>query len=329
MRTRTSRCRHGRIGAALAVAAAVAVLLSGCGGSSIGGGLLVEQVDPVDLSDETYTLGGKNSAEHQVLCEMAVAVLISVSAEVENRCGLGDAQTNRDALARGDIDLYWENTGTAWSSFLSQQPIQGSSPQYRALQQLDLAENKIVWLEPTWFNPTDAFAVNQERAQQLGLTSLSNMAEYFRSGRPGALCIESEYQNSDFGLAGLQQKYDFQVPPERLRILPGDGIYQATADGRECLFGQVTGGDLRTAELGLTMLRDDEKYHPPYNAAIAIRQEAYDRNPEIARAFTPVVRRITDDVIAELTRLMSVEGRSAAEVAQSWLRSRGFIVGGE
>ena len=333
MRARTSLCRRsqrrrGRIGAALAASAAAAVLLSGCG-SSIGGGLLVEQVDPVDLAGQTYTLGGKNSAEHQVLCEMAAATLISVGAEVENRCNLGDAQANRDALVRGDIDLYWENTGTAWATFLSQPPIQGPSPQYRALQQRDLAENRIVWLEPTWFNGTDAFAVNQERAKQLGLKSLSNMAEYFRSGQPGALCIVSEYQSRDLGLSGLQQKYDFQVPPERLRVLPRDDIYQATADGRDCLFGQVTGGDPRTTGLGLTLLRDDEKYHPPYNAAIAIRQEAYDRNSDIARAFTPIVRRITDDVIAELTHQMSVEGRSAAEAAQGWLRSRGFIVGGE
>ncbi|MGH3914085.1 MAG: glycine betaine ABC transporter substrate-binding protein [Pseudonocardiaceae bacterium] len=329
MRTRTSRYRRGRTGVVLVVAVAVAVLVGGCGGSSIGGGLLVEQVNPVELEDQTYTVGGKNSPEHQVLCEMAVAALISVGAEVENRCALGDAQANRNALVGGDIDLYWENTGTAWASFLNQRPVQGPSPQYRALQERDLAENRIVWLEPTWFNGTDAIAVNQEQAQQLGLTSLSNMAEYIRSGQPGTLCLDSDYQNGDFGLSGLQQTYDFAVSSERLRVLPGEAIYQATADGRDCLFGLVTGGDARTAALGLTVLRDDRKYHPPYNAAIAIRQEAFDRNPEIARAFTPIVRKITDEVIADLTRLMSAEQRSAPEVAQSWLRSRGFIVGGE
>lgn len=329
MRTRTSRFLRGRAGAALAAAATAAVLVGGCGGSSIGGGMLVEQVNPVDLGDQTYTVGGKNSAEHQVLCEMAAAALISVGAEVENRCDLGDAQANRDALVRGDIDLYWENTGTAWTSFLKQQPIQGPSPQYRALKERDLTENKIVWLEPTWFNSTDAFAVNAERAQQLGLTSLSNMAEYFRSGQPGALCIESGYQSRDRGLPGLQQAYGFQVPPERLRVLPGDAIYQATADAQGCLFGEVTGGDARNAALGLTVLRDDKKFHPPYNASIAIRQEAYDRNPDIARVFAPIARRITDGVIAELTGRMSVEERSAREVAQGWLRMKGFIVGGE
>lgn len=326
MRTRTSRFRPGRTGAALAATAA-AVLLAGCGGSSIGGGLLVDQVNPVNLAGQTYTLGGKNSAEHQVLCEVAAAALMSVGAEVKNRCNLGDAQANRDALIRKDIDLYWENTGTAWAAFLKEQPIQGPSPQYRALQQRDLAENKIVWLEPTWFNATDAFAVNQERAKQLGLTSLSKMAEYLRSPQPGALCVQSEYQRLE--LPGLEQKYDFQVPPERLRVLPGEAIYQATADARECLFGQVTGGDARSAALGLTVLRDDKKYHPPSNAAVAIRKDAYDRNPDIARVFTPIARKLTDEVIAELTRRMSVEGKSAREVAQGWLRSKGFIVGGE
>ncbi|MCA1671775.1 MAG: hypothetical protein LC799_06080, partial [Actinobacteria bacterium] len=150
MRSRTSRFRRGRTGAALipAVVTAMAVLAGGCGG----GGTLADQVNPIDLADQSYTVGGKNTPQQQVLCEMASAALTSVGADVEERCDLGDAQANRDALTRGEIDLYWENTGTAWTSFLKAQPVAGPSPQYRALQKRDLAENKIVWLEPTWFN---------------------------------------------------------------------------------------------------------------------------------------------------------------------------------
>ncbi|MDQ3990083.1 MAG: glycine/betaine ABC transporter substrate-binding protein, partial [Actinomycetota bacterium] len=190
----------------LAVAAA---LVAGCGGlSSSGpsakGGSLVQQVN---LEGQSYTVGGKNFDEQLVLCQIAVAVLESVNAKATDQCNVGGTDATRKALLGGDIDLYWEYTGTAWVSFLGQKPIQDSKAQYEAVKERDLTQNKILWLEPVPFNNTYAFAVKRERAQQLGIRTLSDMAAYIRSGQPGNLCIETEYQNRDDGLTGLQQTY--------------------------------------------------------------------------------------------------------------------------
>jgi osmoprotectant transport system substrate-binding protein len=291
------------------------------GGCSSAAGSLADQPNPINLSGEAYTVGGKNSADQQVLCQIAVAALESVGADVNERCDLGGAQANRDALLRGDI--YWENTGTAWTTFLKQQPIQGASPQYKALAERDQKENKIIWLEPTWFNKTDVVAVKREQVQQLGLKSLTDMAGYFRSGKPGSLCVESGYLSRVFGLAGLQRTYSFEVPPDRLRTLPADAIYQAVADG-QCLAGQVSGGDPRLVTLGLKELADDQEYHPAYNSAIAIRLSTYDKHPDINRVFAPIAHQLTDGVMAELTRQVA-DGKSARDVARGWLQTRGFI----
>ena len=323
---RGSRFLRGRTGTVLAAAA---VVVAGCGGSSADEGTLADQINPIDLGGRTYTVGGQGSPEHQVLCELAIAALESVGAEVEERCDLGDSAANRAALLRGDIDMYWEHTGTAWVSFLAQPPVPGQSPQYRALEERDLTENRIVWMEPTWYNDVPVFAVGKQRAEQLGLTSLSDMAGYLRSGQPGNLCVESDYEQKSLrGLAGLQQTYDFQVPAEQQRVVPDESLYQATAESRDCLFGAVSAADVRTSELGLRTLRDDKKYHPAYNASVAIRQEAYDAKPDIARVFAPISHKFYDNVMAELTRQMAVDGKSAREVAREWLATMGFI-GGE
>jgi osmoprotectant transport system substrate-binding protein len=328
VRSRTSRFRRGRTGTALAVAAATAALVAGCGGSAVEGGSLAQQVRPINLEGQSYTVGGKDSDQQQVLCEIAIAALQSVGAQVEERCDLGDTEAVRNALLRGDIDLYWENTGTAWVSFLKEKPISGASPQYRAVEKRDLAENQVVWLEPTWFNDTDAFAMKKETAEQLGVKSLSDMAGHLRSGAPGNLCVDPEYQQrAEGGLPGLLQTYDFQVAPDRLRVLE-NGIYQAVADGTECLFGLVSPADPRLGELGLRLLRDDKKYHTSYNSAVSIRQDAYEANPDIARVFAPIAHKFTDGVMAELTRQMAEEDRSARQVAREWLRKMGFIEGG-
>ncbi|MGH3802915.1 MAG: glycine betaine ABC transporter substrate-binding protein, partial [Pseudonocardiaceae bacterium] len=271
---------RGRTAAVLAVSAAAAALIAGCVGLSSSGppakvGSLAQQVI---LEGQSYIVGGKSADEQLVLCQIAVATLESVNAQVTDRCNVGGTEAARNALLGGDIDLYWEYTGTAWVTFLGQQPIQDSKAQYEAVKERDLTQNKIVWLQPTPFNNTYAFAVKKERAQQLGLWTQSDMAAHIRSGKPGNVCIETEYQNRDDGFPGLQRTYGFQVPPDRLRVLQAGAIYQATADQKECLFGEVYTTDGRIPQLGLTVLRDDKLYHPLYNAAITMRTDVYDRN---------------------------------------------------
>jgi osmoprotectant transport system substrate-binding protein len=313
--------------AALAVATA---LVTGCVGlSSSGppakGGSLAKQVN---LEGQSYVVGGKNFDEGLVLCQIAVAALESVNARVTDRCNVGGTDVTRRALLGGDIDLYWEYTGTAWISFLRQKPIQDSRTQYEAVKERDLIQNKVVWLQPTPFNNTYGFAIRQERAQQLGLRTLSDMATYIRSGRPGNICIETEYQNRDDGFGGLQRTYGFQVPPDRLRVLQTGAVYQATAEAKECLFGEVYTTDGRIPPLGLTVLEDDKRYHPLYNAAPTMRKEIYDRNPNIAKVFAPISAALTNEAMIELNRQRSAEGRSERRVARVWLARRGFIAEG-
>jgi osmoprotectant transport system substrate-binding protein len=321
------RLGRGRTVALLAALAVAAALVAGCGVLSSGGlpakaGSLAQQVN---LQGQSYIVGSKLADEQLVLCQIAIAALESVNAQVTDRCNVGGTDTTRNALLGGDIDLYWEYTGTAWVTFLGQQPIQDSTAQYEAVKERDLTQNKIVWLQPTPFNNTYAFAVKKERAQQLRLWTLSDMAAYVRSGAPGNVCIDVEYQNRDDGFVGLQRSYGFQAPPNRVQVLQAGAIYQATADQEECLFGLVYTTDGRIPQLGLTVLQDDKLYHPLYNAAPTMRTDVYDRNPNIATALAPISAALTNEVMADLNRQRSAEGKSARRVARAWLVQQGFI----
>jgi osmoprotectant transport system substrate-binding protein len=318
---------RGRTAVLLAVVVAFAALAAGCGVLSSSGppakaGSLAQHVT---LEGQSYIVGSKIADEQLVLCQIAIAALESVNAQAADRCNVGGTDVTRNALVGGDIDLYWEYTGTAWVTFLGQKPIQDSTAQYEAVKELDLTQNKIVWLQPTPFNNTYAFAVNKERAQQLGLRTLSDMAAYVRSGRPGNICIEVEYQNRDDGFVGMQRRYGFQAPPGRVQVLQAGVIYQATAEQGECLFGLVFTTDGRIPQLGLTVLEDDKLYHPLYNAAPTMRADVYARDPNIARVFAPISAALTNEVMADLNRQRSAEGKSARRVARTWLAEQGFI----
>ncbi|HEX2288666.1 MAG TPA: glycine betaine ABC transporter substrate-binding protein [Pseudonocardiaceae bacterium] len=246
----------------------VTVLVAGCGGlRSSGppaqGGSLAQQVS---LQGQSYTVGSKTFDEALVLCQIAIAALESVNAEVSDQCNLGGSDATRNALLGGDIDLYWEYTGTAWVSFLGQQPIQDSKVQYEAVKDLDLAQNKIVWLQPTPFNNIYSFALKRERAEQLGLRTLSDMAAYIPSDQPGNMCIESVYLNRDDGFPGLQRTYGFQVPSDRLQVLQTGAIYQATTIRRSACSGRCS-SPTAVSTAWLTVLQDDKLYYPLYNAA--------------------------------------------------------------
>ncbi len=318
--------RRVRAGLGLAGVAAV-TLVAGCGGleasgpAAAGGGL----ADAISLEGQSYAVGGKDFDEQLILCQIGVAALESVQATVTDRCNTGGTQVARDALLSGGLDMYFEYSGTAWITFLDEtEPVADEQEQYEVVRERDLAENQIQWVGRSPFNNTYAFAVVEARAEELGLTTLSDMAAYINSGQPGSTCIDTEYSSRDDGLPGLQQTYGFQVVPE---ILQTGVIYQATADG-DCLFGLVFTTDGRIPELGLRVLEDDLRFHPNYNVSATIRSDAYDRNPAIAQVFEPIIAALDDKTMARLNLQVSGdEALAPRDVARTWLAEEGFIGG--
>ncbi|WP_252435163.1 glycine betaine ABC transporter substrate-binding protein [Pseudonocardia humida] len=322
---RAGRARGAKVAA---MAGAVAMAVAGCGGlsasgpSAEGGGL----AEGVSLEGQTYSVGGKDFDEQLVLCQVAVAALESVQATVNDKCNTGGTEATRNALLGGDIDLYWEYNGTAWVTFLKETtPIADEQEQYEAVKQRDLAENQIEWIGRTPFNNTYAFAVKEEKAAELNLTTLSDMAAYVNSGQPGAVCIETEYASRDDGLQGLQQAYGFTVPSPQ--VLATGVIYQATADQNPCLFGEVFTTDGRIPQLGLRVLEDDKSFHPNYNASLTVRKEAFDRNPDIAKVFEPITAALDNQTMADLNKKVSADGMEPRQVARDWMTEKGFIGG--
>ncbi|SFN03361.1 osmoprotectant transport system substrate-binding protein [Pseudonocardia ammonioxydans] len=310
-----------------AIAAATAVALAGCGGLSGGGpsasgGSLAEAGN---LEGVDYIVGGKNFDEQLVLCEVTVAALEAAGGNVTPRCNLGGTDVARQALLSGDINIYWDYTGTAWASFFKEtQRIPDDNELYRLVAERDLQENQLVWLDKASFNNTYAFAMTEAKSQELGITTLSDMANHIRSGQPGSVCVETEYNSRDDGLRGLQETYDFQIPEGGTQVLATGVIYQATADGR-CLFGEVFTTDGRIPGLKLKVLEDDKKYHVTYNAAPIVREETYNQNQAIREVMKPISDALDYETMLRLNGQVSSDGMDPRQVARDWMTEQGFI----
>ncbi|NDL57947.1 glycine/betaine ABC transporter substrate-binding protein [Phytoactinopolyspora sp. XMNu-373] len=315
-----------RIAAPLAV---IGLLTSGCFGDSDsqGGAEPGRLAENVSLDDAKFTVGSKEFTEQLILCEITAIALQSVGADIERQCGLAGSDTTRTALTSGNIDMYWEYTGTAWISYLQHtEPVDGPDEQHRAVAEEDEADNDIVWLDYAPFNNTYAIAAADGIIEEYGVTTLSDYADLANSDPAAAsLCVNSEFSVRNDGLPGVQESYGFEMASNNLATLEEGSIYNAIGKSDPCNFGMVATTDGRIQGLGLTVLEDDNGFFPVYNPAVTVRKPVIDEHPELAEVLNPIAAALSTEAMQQLNSEVDIDGERVEDVAREWLRSHGFV----
>ena len=308
-----------RIVSTVALLAAAGMTLTACSGdSSSGGGEGV-------LSGASISVGGKDFTEQLVLCEISDAVLSDAGADVTNRCNIQGTEATRAALLSGDIDTYWEYTGTGWITHLGHpDAIQDSQEQFDAVKAEDLEVNGIEWLDYAPFNNTYALAANPDTMAKYGITTLSELAAINDEGEAPGLCVESEFSVRNDGLPGMAAAYDTEFSSDQISELATGAIYQATGNG-DCEFGEVYTTDGRIVQFDLTVLEDDKNFFPKYNPAPTVREEFLTEYPEIADVFAPVSAALDAEAMTAMNAAVDVDGEDPADVARDWLTENSLI----
>ena len=303
-----------------------ALVLSGC---SLGGNAPTEgSAGEVDgpLNGVTITVGSKDFTEQLVLCEITAQRLEAQGATVERICSMNGSATVRAAEESGDIDLYWEYTGTGWTAHLAQtESVPDATEQYEKVRDMDLAENQIVWLPPAAANNTYAIGVTTETADRLKVESISDYAALSgKSPDEASFCGASEFFGRDDGWEGLKKAYGISVPQDKVATLAEGPIYNSIATGNPCNFGEVFATDGRIAALGLVALEDDKNFFPFYNLSLTVRQDVLEKNPAIEDAMAAVTELLTNESLQELNGSVDVDGKSPEAVAAAWLKDNGL-----
>jgi osmoprotectant transport system substrate-binding protein len=280
----------------------------------------------VDLTGATFKVGSKEFTEQLILGQITKLVLEDAGATVEDETGLVGSKVVRAALVSGDIDMYWEYTGTGWITHLGNTaPVAGSQEQYTAVKDADAA-NKIVWLPPGAFNNTYAIALATEKATELKLTTLSELATYANANASAAtLCAAAEFLGRDDGLPGLEKAYGMKF--SNVSELELGLVYTSIDKGTPCTFGEVFATDGRIAALGLTVLNDDKSFFPSYLPSLNVKQEVFDKYPKLADLFAPVSAALETATMQGLNSQVDVDGKEPADVAKAFLTEKGLIGG--
>jgi len=283
-----------------------------------------EPAGGVDLTGASFTVGSKEFTEQLILGQITIQTLEAAGATVTDQTGLVGSTVVREALVSGDIDMYWEYTGTGWiNHLLNETPVVGTEEQFVAVRDADAA-NDIVWLEPAPLNNTYAIAVASETATELSLTSLSDLSANVATNPAGStLCAASEFLGREDGLPGLQTAYDFEFSEVATLEL---GLIPSQIDtGDTCVLGEVFATDARIADLDLVVLEDDLDFFAVYEPSLNVRQDVFDANPGIADLFAPVAAGLDTVTMQGLNAQVDIDGLEPADVAAAFLAEMGLV----
>ena len=317
---RTTRAKLTQL---LGLFAVLTLIVAGCGGAGGGG-----SSGDVDLSGAEFTVGSKEFTEQLILGQITLQVLENAGATVNDQIGLAGTVAARKALESGEIDMYWEYTGTGWITHLGHtKPIPDRQKQFEAVAKEDLKENDIKWLSPpSPANNTYAMAVRSEAYDKLGVKKLSDFKQLVEENPEEAtVCVGTEFSTRDDGLPGMEEAYDFEFPKENIVKIDEGLIYQQVDKGKQCNFGEVFQTDGRIAGLDLKLVQDDKSFFPIYNPALTVSKEVIEKNPQIAKLFAPISEKLTTDELQKLNAKVDVEGQLEDQVAEEWLSQNGFI----
>ncbi len=280
------------------------------------------------------TIGSKIDVEGPILGYVIAAALEAEGFEVVDRMRTGATDVVRRALLAGEIDAYPEYTANALTVFYADEQVdpavlQDARATYEMAAELDLAGENIVWLEPAPANNTWAVAVPRSFAEENGIATLDDWADYINGGGAVRVAGSQEFFDRDDAMPGFEAAYGFALTADqRLSLATGDTAVtaRAAAEGTDGVnAAMVYGTDGTIAALDLVVLGDPLGVQPIYQPAPIFRAEVIDEYPEIAGILEPVFAALDLETLQELNARVALEGQDARDVAEEWLRSAGFL----
>jgi osmoprotectant transport system permease protein len=275
------------------------------------------------LADEAprpIVVGSKSFPESRLLAEIMAQLIEAKSGlAVERRVNLGGTLLVFTALRKGEIDLYPEYTGTAWSILLGdREPTRDPLEAYLSVAEAFRREHDLVLRLPFGFSNSYALALREEVAERFDITRLSQLRDHpeLRAG------LSHEFLDRADGWPGLAHAYDLRFA--EVRGMEHGLAYEAIASGLVDLTDAYT-TDAKLRRFPVRVLEDDRHYFPPYDCAPVVRAETLARHPELSGILDALAFRLSAPRMQELNDRVETGGVAFADVARELLVEEGLV----
>lgn len=271
---------------------------------------------------EEIVVGGKNYTEAQIMASMTTQYLTSLGYEVNERTGMGGAIL-RKAQVNGQIDVYWEYTGTALINYNDVTDKLSPEEAYERVKQLD-ADKGLVWLDRSEVNNTYAIAMREADAEQRGIDSISGLAEAVNSGEALTFASSAEFYSREDGLRPMQKAYEFSFGRRNVKPMDSGLIYNALRDERVDA-SLVFATDGRVPAFNFRVLEDDKDFFTSYSMAPVVRKETLEENPQLGDQLEEISLLLDDDIMSRMNARVDVDGMAIESVANNFLKENQLL----
>lgn len=277
----------------------------------------------VSAASAEITVGGKNFTEQLLMAEMTTQLLEANGFDVEKADGMGSTVL-RKAQVNGQVDVYWEYTGTSLVTY-NKESAEGLSPQQtiNTVRKLDRKQG-LTWLNCSDANNTYALAVKEGADATADIESLSDLAAAYNDGEELTMAVNAEFPYREDGLVGLQKEYDFSVPRSMRAPMDSGLTYSALNEG-EAEIALVFATDGRIEAFDFRVLEDDKGFFPNYALCPVVRTDTLKENPKLRGPLNRLASKLDDATMQRLNARVDVDKTPVSTVAREFLEEEGLI----
>ncbi|WP_173088640.1 glycine betaine ABC transporter substrate-binding protein [Devosia sp. 1635] len=267
-------------------------------------------------------VGGGDYTEQLLLAEITAQLLKHEGYEVDKRDGMGSLVI-RNAQVNGQIDVYWEYTGTSLVTYNKIDTPMSAEDTYKTVKELD-AEVGITWLNPSTANNTYALAVRAANEKTDAIDSLSDLADSYNNDGGLVMAVNAEFSGRPDGLPGVEKAYSFKTSRANTRSMDSGLTYQALQN-EQVDVALVFSTDGRIQAFDFRLLEDDKAFFPDYATVPVVRTSVLEANPELEAPLNAMSAKLSNTVMQTLNAKIDVDKRSIEEVATEFLTENGLI----
>ena len=294
-------------------------------GTAGGGAIVSAQEQP------TVRIGSDGFYESVLMAEIYAQALEAEGFGVDRQLAIGARPARVEAFESGQIDLTPEYVGSGLGFYVvgAEDPdlaaieVSGDGETNRAsLQQaLDIAGVDATVLAITAGEDTNAAVVRGDTAEELGVSSISDLAGVADQVTFG---LPPECEVNALCRGALEDGYGIAWPPANLELLPPCGAEMAGAlEGNAIDVAWLCSTQPIIAKNGWVVLEDDLDTQPAENLAPIVRNdflESVDGGAEaIAAILDPISAQVTTEVLTDLGARIASDQEDIEDVAAGFL----------
>jgi glycine betaine/choline ABC-type transport system substrate-binding protein len=270
----------------------------------------------------TLTVGSKNFTEEYILGNIYAQALKAAGYNVSTNLNLGSETIAYKALQDGEVSGYPEYTSTLLESIFGAKTVPADAQQAFTQAKGQLEPKGQTAFEPTPFADANAFGMLKTKADELGVTKISDL-----QGKSQDLNLygSPECRERTDCLVGLQDTYGLQFKS----FNPVDiGLRYTVLDK-----GQADASIVFTSDAQLSanpdkyvLLQDDKGIFPSGNVIWVTDQATVQKaGPDYQATIEKVQKGLTLPVMQELNARVDIDKQDPAAVATQYLKEDGYI----